>query len=341
MRRRRFAKLITGITVILLFVRCTQDPKLSLPKISITGVNSVSETTALIGAEIVDNDGGLIVSCGVCWDSLPNATIMSSKTVDSTTTDRLSSFIKGLKRNKLYYLRAYATNSTGTSYSEEVSFKTTDRISDIDGNEYRTVKIGNQLWLADNLRTTKFNDGSTIPNVTNHNQWISLNTAGYCWYLNNSDFKNPFGGIYNWHAVNSGKLAPTGWHVPTSEEWNELFHFLATHDYGYKGDTSMIAKALADSAYFDILPPFWPSFEGSPESDASENNRSGFSGISNAIRDQSDDFIEMGYYCIWWSSTSIGSQIAISRGFLRDSVHVFDLHSPMIDGLSVRCVKDN
>jgi len=341
MIQRRFSKLITGITLILLLVRCTQDPKLSLPIISITGVNSVSETTALIGAEIIDNGGGLIVSCGVCCDSLPEVSIMSSITVDSLTTNRFNSFIKGLKRNKMYYLRAYATNSFGTAYSEEISFKTTDRISDIDGNEYRTVRIGNQLWLSDNLRTTKFNDGSAIQNVTKHSQWITLNTAGYCWYLNNLDFKNPFGGIYNWHAVNSGKLAPTGWHVPTSKEWNELFHFLASHDYGYQGDTLKIAKALADSTYFDMLPPFWYSLDGSPENKPSKNNKSGFSGISNAIRNQSDDFISMGRYCFWWSATSIDSQNAISKGFMRDSVRVYDFHSPIIDGLSVRCVKDN
>lgn len=322
-----------------MFVSCAQDSKFDIPKVTITGVNSVSESTAMIGSEITDDGGGLVVTCGVCWDTVPNSTSMACKTIDSTTTDQFSSFVRGLKRNTIYYLRAYATNSVGTTYSEEVSFKTTDRISDIDGNEYRTVRIGNQLWLADNLRTTKFNDGTSIPNVIKHNEWIGLNSSGYCWYLNNSDFKNPNGGIYNWYAVSSGKLAPTGWHVATSEEWNRLFHFLATHDYGYQGDTSMIAKALADSAYFDVMPPFWQSLVGSPENHASVNNRSGFSGISNAIRNQTNDFIQMGRYCIWWSSTSVDSQTAISKGFLRDSVNVYELHSPKIDGLTVRCVK--
>jgi len=336
---RRLSQLIFSIFFILLISGCASDQEISVPEVTITGVNSVSEKAAMVGVDIND-DGESVNSCGVCWDSLPNPTIMSNKTVDVVTTGRFSSFIKGLIRNRMYFLRAYATNSMGTTYSEEISFKTTDRINDIDGNEYSTVRIGNQLWLAENLRTTKYNDGSSIPNVTDFRQWITLNTDGFCWYRNNSDFKKPFGGIYNWHAVNSGRLAPNGWHVPSSDEWNELFHFLATHDYGYQGDTTKIAKALADSAYFDILPPFWPSFVGSPENDASENNKSGFSGISNAIRDQSDDFINMGRFCIWWSSTCINSQNAISKGFLRDSVQVYEFQSPIIDGLSVRCIKD-
>ncbi|MFZ4572381.1 MAG: fibrobacter succinogenes major paralogous domain-containing protein [Bacteroidales bacterium] len=99
--------------------------------------------------------------------------------------------------------------------------------TDVDGNLYHSVTIGTQVWMDENLKTTKYNDGSSIPLVTDSIAWINMTTPGYCWYHNNAAaYKNTYGALYNWYAVNTGKLAPTGWHVPTDAEWTILVAYL-------------------------------------------------------------------------------------------------------------------
>jgi len=97
--------------------------------------------------------------------------------------------------------------------------------NDIDGNVYHTVIIGTQIWMVENLKTTKYNDGTSIANVTDNVEWIGLTSPAYCWYNNYTSYKTQFGALYNWYAVNTGKLAPTGWHVPSHAEWTTLTNF--------------------------------------------------------------------------------------------------------------------
>lgn len=100
-------------------------------------------------------------------------------------------------------------------------------IIDIEGNVYQTVIIGTQVWMAENLRTTKYNDGSSIPLVTEAAAWDDLNSPGYCWYDNDSiNYKDTYGALYNWNAINTGKLAPVGWHVATDADWTTLTTYL-------------------------------------------------------------------------------------------------------------------
>jgi uncharacterized protein (TIGR02145 family) len=108
------------------------------------------------------------------------------------------------------------SNNDGTSVNPGV-------LTDKDGNTYRTVTIGTQIWMAENLKTTKYNDGTSIPLVTDSTEWATINTPAYCWYNNDSvTNKNTYGALYNWFVINTGKLAPSGWHVPTDEEWTIL-----------------------------------------------------------------------------------------------------------------------
>jgi uncharacterized protein (TIGR02145 family) len=102
-----------------------------------------------------------------------------------------------------------------------------DKITDKDGNVYTSVTIGTQTWMVENLKTTKYNDGTAIPNVTDFSAWRNLITPAYSWPYNDaSTYKAAYGGIYNWYAVNTGKLCPTGWHVPANNEWNTLQTYL-------------------------------------------------------------------------------------------------------------------
>jgi uncharacterized protein (TIGR02145 family) len=136
--------------------------------------------------------------------------------------------ISGLTSGTKYYVRAYATNSVGTTYGEEVSYTTiATQVTDIDGNVYPIAYIGDQTWMAANLKTTKFNDGTAIPLVPDRANWCKLYALAYCWYNNDeATYKATYGALYNWNTVNTNKLCPTGWHVPSDGEWTTLIDYL-------------------------------------------------------------------------------------------------------------------
>ena len=144
-------------------------------------------------------------------------------------------------------------------------------VADADGNVYEIVKIGDQIWMAENLKTTKFNDGESIPNVTGNSEWCSLVTFGYCWYNNNSSKKDTLGGLYNWYAVNTGKLAPTGWHIPSEAEWNILISYLGGEtvagsklaDIGFRAQGA--GQRTSDFGIFNLSPDldkYWTTTQG-------------------------------------------------------------------------------
>jgi len=109
-----------------------------------------------------------------------------------------------------------------------------ETVKDVDGNEYRTVIIGSQTWMIENLRTTRYADSTAIPMVSDSASWRNLLTPGYCWYNNDSTTnKNEFGALYNWYTVDTGKLPPRGWHVPTEEDWTTLENNVTDYLYAF------------------------------------------------------------------------------------------------------------
>jgi uncharacterized protein (TIGR02145 family) len=95
-------------------------------------------------------------------------------------------------------------------------------VTDIDGNVYHTVVIGNYIWFKENLKTTSYNDGTKIPNLTGSTDWLGSTEGAYCWYDNNESNSKTYGALYNWYAVNTGRICPEGWRVPKDQEWKYL-----------------------------------------------------------------------------------------------------------------------
>jgi len=196
----------------------------------------------------------------------------------------------------------------------------TGTVKDKDGNVYHFVTIGTQTWTVENLKTTHYNDGTAIPNVTDSSTWGNLTTGAYCWYNDSSKYKNTYGALYNWFAVNTGKLAPAGWHVPTDAEWDTLSAYLG-------GDT------VSGGALKDAGTTYWYS----PNTKAT--NSSGFSALPGGFRSYRG-FYNIGNYGNWWSasegsrSSAYGCDLCYSHDDLNDD---YDSKS---DGLSVRLVKD-
>ena len=217
-------------------------------------------------------------------------------------------------------------------------------VTDADGNVYQTVKIGNQEWTTENLRTTKYNDGSPISNITGKSTWDSCFytlTEAYCFYNNttNSDSIKKFGALYNWYAVNTGKLAPVGWHVPTDEEWDTLQNYLIANGYNWDRTTTenKIAKSMATKTDWKISSG---GAEGAVGNDLTINNRSGFSALPCGSRDFNNDFNGQDSIGYWWSGTNAGATCTWSRSLFFDYEDLVRPFSEKYSGFSVRLIRD-
>jgi uncharacterized protein (TIGR02145 family) len=209
-------------------------------------------------------------------------------------------------------------------------------IKDIDGNEYKTVKIGMQVWMAENLKTTKYNDGSEITLVSDNKKWQEF-TPAFCWFNNNETAnEESYGALYNWYAVNTKKLCPTGWHVPTIEDlWNNLFEYLSNNGYGKKDSKIEIAKSLASTQGWSS-----DSIAGNVGFDQTNNNSSGFNGLPVGYRRLSGEFGSSGQVGQWWSSSDYNAFMATGLVIYSNNSSAFPASSSKRDGLSVRCLKD-
>lgn len=195
-------------------------------------------------------------------------------------------------------------------------------LTDIDGNVYKSVKIGSQWWMAENLKTTKYNDGTYIPNVTDDTTWQGLTSGAYCWYDNNIENKNDYGALYNWHTINAGNLSPTGWHVPSREEWN----ILITHLGG---------SAVASGKLREIGTTHWQS----PNTGAT--NKSGFTALPGGYRHYSGVFVNFGEFGQFWSASETNPGQAWSTYMVFNTTFLYiDENFSQTWGFSVRCVKD-
>jgi len=205
-------------------------------------------------------------------------------------------------------------------------------VTDIDGNVYKTVVIGIQTWMAENLRTTKFNDGSPIPLFPDYPQWFSLSTPGYCWYDNNeAAYKEDYGAIYNWYSVSTGKLCPKGWHVPSDGDWQKLALFIdpnATNEYFMSSDGGGKLKETG-TEHWSI-----------PNDGATDEY--GFSALPGGCRltYESPDYYGIKEFGFWWSTTEYNN----SRVWIIDMGYNYSLlvhyYVPKNNGHSVRCIKD-
>jgi uncharacterized protein (TIGR02145 family) len=313
----------------------------TVPILTTAAISSIDVTSAVSGGTITSNGGATITVSGICWATTPTPLATGSHTTDGTTSGSFSSNLTLLTGGTPYYVRAYATNSIGTAYGNQLIFNT--KLADVDGNKYNIVVIGTQIWMAENLKTTKFNDNTTlIPNVTDNTAWTLLNTPAYCWYNNDgTTYKPIYGAIYNWFTIdatsNGGKnVCPTGWHAPSDVEFQtlELYLGITPADvvtWGYRG-TNQGSQMKNTTG--------WTTGENG-------TNTSGFSALPGGYRyGESGTFNDVGNLSYWWSTSAVDASTAYYRrldGILPDvptNNQVFRGGVLYQAGKYVRCVKN-
>jgi uncharacterized protein (TIGR02145 family) len=206
----------------------------------------------------------------------------------------------------------------------QISSSITEKVKDIDGNIYKTVKIGDQVWMSENLKATKFNDGTSIALITDNKSWEAAQKPAYCWNMNNSANKAIYGALYNWLTVSTNKLCPQGWHVPSDDEWSQLINLL--------GSVPEAGGKLKETGTIH-----WSS----PNTDAT--NTSGFTALPGGNRNINGTFEDVGKYCGWWSSDK-STDLENNSSWWGVSYNYGSSISSITDmkvGYSIRCIKGN
>ncbi|MBQ6156066.1 MAG: choice-of-anchor J domain-containing protein [Bacteroidales bacterium] len=347
----------------------------TLPKVTTSSnITDITTGSASIASEITFDGYADVTVRGVCWSTSHNPTLNDSHTTDGNGTGAFNSSLTGLAPSTTYFIRAYATNSAGTAYGNEVSFTTlmavdtthaaagdalscpeAATVTDIDNNVYNTVKIGTQCWMKENLRTTHLPTGTLIATST------AFNTDGP--YIlpvdSNPDYVATYGYLYNWPAIMNGECAsstnpswvqgicPAGWHVPSEAEWNQLFNYVKSQEeYVYGNSSDNIAKALAATTGWQES-----SVPGTPGNDIGSNNSTGFSALPAGfygIYENIDSIavFHFGETTSFGSTTRINSASRVNDNYVsfeiqHDTFEIQKYHSGYGLYSSVRCLRDD
>jgi uncharacterized protein (TIGR02145 family) len=324
--------LFLSVVLMTVLPSCVKKPG-KVYNVTTTPVTEITYHSAVSGVEWSGGANYPDVSWGLCLDTVVNPMIIKT---NIGSLDRTWRF-EDLAPNTTYHVRGFVRERE-TTFGEDIEFKTLpfDRtilfnpaltyssLTDIDGNTYRTIQIGTQVWMAENLRVTKYSDGSSIPVVESENTWYYNTEGAYCLYSNGINYGTTFGALYNYYAVDDERnICPTGWHIPTNAEWGVLGTYL--------GGESVAGTKLREAGI-----THWDY------SDTGINNETGFSALPGGCRVQG--FHNIGFSGIWWSSTTqeynttvLITGISYSSTYLSVGKEAVNLNA----GMSVRCLKDN
>jgi uncharacterized protein (TIGR02145 family) len=330
------------LTITLYFYSCKKN-KNTEPSIETIGYTELTSQSIIIEGNVNNPNNFQVIGQGVVWSNTSNPVVPDSYphiTNEDINSKSFNSKIYNLQPNTTYYFRTYLDlgGYNNFVYGKEISIttppsetsqfnlnKTYGSVSDIDGNIYKTIQIGNQTWMAENLRVSKFNNGSPINQVTINNSFYNNGNPAWCIYNDSVQYDNPYGKFYNEFVVtNSNNVCPIGWHVPSYSEYETLKNNLPSIDHN--------GGAIKATGY-----NFWKS----PNSGAT--NESGFSAVGSGIREdlnytngkeicqfwlQDNYFFALGYYT-FSGSNGIGNLSLGNAGIPYAG-----------DGYTIRCVKD-
>ncbi len=321
---------------------------ISKPNVSTSAASVITETSARLNGNVWSDGGSTIIQRGFYWSQTntnPGPTTGGTqKILLSGTTGSFNKNISNLKPNTKYYYRAFATNAQGTSTGSVESFTTKEEqnategtfTDSRDGKTYKWIKIGEQVWMAENL--------AYLPIVNPPSSYSYTESRYYVYDYSGTDVTaakatsnfSIYGVLYNWPAAMAS--CPDGWHLPSDEEWTQLENYLADNGYNYDGTIGggkeKIAKSMAAKTQWD-----YSSITGAIGNDQPTNNRSGFSALPGGISGD-DNFYHSPYEGYWWSSTESSSNNAWYRLLYSGYTKVIRSNWVIANGISVRCLRD-
>lgn len=319
--------------VLILTNSCLKSDPDQVPVVFTTGVLNLWPSRATFSGKITSNGGSRIHEQGFCLSIEHMPDITDNKIIAGfRCLCTYSLMTTGLSPQTDYYVRAYATNSNGTAYGEELSFTTPadntgekGTVEDSEGNVYQTIGIGAQVWMAENLRTTRYSNGDSIGTTTPATMQLSEDlTHKYQWAYG-SDERNVavYGRLYTWDAAtDSRNVCPAGWHVFSNEDWSTLLIYL--------GDSEDTGGKLKEAGT-----THWQS----PNTGAT--NETGFSALPGGGRDGMGTFYGLGSKGFWWSSSGSLASLASYRALNYNNRTLYNYSIYKYYGFSVRCLRDN
>lgn len=303
-----------------------------LATISTTAVSDIVALSAKSGGNITNDGGSAITERGIVFATTPNPTTANFKVAAGTGTGNFTATMSPLASQTIYYVRAYAVNSFGTSYGKQVQFNSAsaNAVTDVEGNVYPYVTIGAQSWMTRNLKVTKYKNGDAITNgLTNYN-WETATTAAYTFPNGNTSKKDTLGLLYGFAVIKDNRgVCPTGWHVPTDNDWKTLemnqgmTQAQADQVQDYPGRGTIGGKFLEGGSSGLQIQKAGYGFVGAPTPDFYSYNESGGYWTSSGGSDPVNT--------LWWRGFNFGIPDAgpVVRG-VADKGYI----------LSIRCVKD-
>jgi len=304
--------------------------------VTTANVTEITQTTATCGGDITNSGGSTVTSRGVCWSTTIDPNISDAHTTDGSGMGSFISNITELTANTTYNVRAYATNSTGTAYGEQISFTTIGGgtggepcpgipFVNYEGKTYNTVQIGTQCWFKENLNIGTRINGSEDQNPSNGIK------EKYC-YDDLESNCDTYGGLYQWNEMMQGSttpgvqgLCPTGWHIPTDDEWTTLTEFL--------GGISLAGGKMKSIGTLEAGTGLWFT------PNAGATNESGFTALPGGYR-YTPQFQYKSDRANIWSSTEIQADGSSYRMLYYDDDNVLFGNGGKQLGFSVRCLKD-
>jgi uncharacterized protein (TIGR02145 family) len=294
-----------------------------LPVVKTDSATAIGSTSATLNCSVstTNMSTSLVFEYGTTEDY--GSTFNAADIIMTTSSARSFNIpLKDLKPGTTYHFRVKASNTAGTVTGNDLIFSTPEVLKDNSGNTYNTLSIAKQVWMAENLRTTKYSDGTDIPHVTSARGWSKLKTPGYCWYNNDTaSNKSTYGVLYNWYTVYTFRLCPSGWHVPDEEEWNILIDYL--------GESSLAGIKLKEEGTTHWQKP-----------GTGATNASGFTALPGGSRDMKGLFVYNGLKGQWWCADDSTANTAWLRSMDFSNNGVTSFFNNKSEGSSVRCLKD-
>lgn len=329
-------KIIYFIALVIIANSCIENDQ-DNASIETIAVKNITASSAESGGIISPDGIQTVISQGICWSKKENPTLADNYSNNNDGSVSFKCNIINLNADSTYYARAFYVTSKDTVYGNMVEFTTPNYIlfnpdlqygtvTDVDGNVYKTITLGKQTWMAENLKVTHFRNGEAITNETDLGKWgyFQITTSAYCWYNNDIANKNIYGAMYNWYAASDSRnIAPLGWHVSSVDDWQTLISFLGAPQInnGYKLRETSTAHWVSEN--FSLL----------------ATNETGFTALPGGkVAPLHFGFMDIGVgFAYFW--TNSGTWDGSSCVYLASDITIDNLQ-PNCRGFNIRCVKD-